>query len=329
MIPTPSTPPPPETLNEYIALLPPWEASLFEGLGMHLDCYTLVNTVMAITPKDHDSRLHLISLSDGSAINKSMSLFGWVLSLPTSERVATCSGPAPGSVQSSFRAERYGLLSIACFLHHLFCFYGVDSDIKIQLSCDNDPLLCCVKSALLHPNCFPNSTLQPGWDIIDAIIKTIQSMACSIILSHIMGHQDDKVAHKKLPLVAQAYCGQLLSSPLFGINTLPCETHATPRRTCHRFRNMTNCLLLQDCSWTPSPPHTKRQSPLYRHCHFHWWHQRRPWDIHQNPIMTNDYTHSMKTTSSRNHTNTNPPPGNHSILRFLNRQHRATEPLKV
>jgi hypothetical protein len=204
-VPPKTQPPIPETFAEYITLLPPWEQSLFEGLDMPLDCYALLAAAKAINPADYDFKLHLISLSDGSAVNHSMS-FGWVMSLPTAQRVATCSGPAPGSVQSSFRAEGYGLLSVTRFLYHLFRFCGVDPELKIQLSCDNDPLLRRVQSALPHTECFPNLTLEPDWDLVDSIVKTIQSMASSIILPHVKGHQDDDVAYIDLPLDAQLNC---------------------------------------------------------------------------------------------------------------------------
>jgi hypothetical protein len=90
----------PETFSEYIALLPPWEQSLFEGLDMPLDCYALINAATAIKPNDYDFKLHLLSLSDGSAVNQSMS-FGWVMSLPTAQRAMDYS-QSPVSYTISF-----------------------------------------------------------------------------------------------------------------------------------------------------------------------------------------------------------------------------------
>jgi hypothetical protein len=64
------------------------------------------------------------------AVNQSMT-FGWVLSLPTGYHLTTCLGPAPGSTQSSFHAEGYGMLLISHFLFHLFHFCGVNPDFQI------------------------------------------------------------------------------------------------------------------------------------------------------------------------------------------------------
>jgi hypothetical protein len=97
--------------------------------------------IIDAAPDDSDLDIQLISVSDGSAFdNKSMS-FGWIMSLPNGTRLATCAGPAHGSKKSSFCAEGYGLLSLTRFLHHLFHFCLCRPSWKLQLSCDNDPLL--------------------------------------------------------------------------------------------------------------------------------------------------------------------------------------------
>jgi hypothetical protein len=141
----------------------------------------MIESILTLIPEAHDLKVHLISLSDGSAVNKSMSV-GWDLSLPDGTRLATCSGPAQGSTQLSFRAEGYGMLSITRFLHHLFRFCSVDPAIKIQLSCDNDPLLKRLRSSCLYTSCFTSSTLEPDWDIVDSIVQTIQAMDTKMII---------------------------------------------------------------------------------------------------------------------------------------------------
>lgn len=59
---------------------------------------------------------------------------------------------------------------------------------------------------LPHIKCFPNLMLKPDRDLVNYIVKTIQSMASSIILPHVKGHQGNIVAYTELPLDAQPNC---------------------------------------------------------------------------------------------------------------------------
>jgi hypothetical protein len=194
------------TFSDYISDLPVWEQNLFESLDMYYTCFELISIINdAVSTTANDTDKHLISVSDGSAFDRSMS-FGWTMSLLNGTRLATCAGPAHGSKQSSFRAEGYGLLSITRFLHHLFEFCQSRPEWKLQLSCDNDPLLKRVNAARPFKTCFPNCTLDADWDIVNMIVRTLHQSSCNIVLPHVKGHQDDKLAYEDLPLDAQLNC---------------------------------------------------------------------------------------------------------------------------
>jgi hypothetical protein len=195
---------PSATFTDHLTSLPPWEIQLFESLEMHHSCYELIELI-AESNTDSDIELHLLAVSDGSAFDRSMS-FGWSMSLPSGHRLATCAGPAPGSKQSSFRAEGYGLLSITRFLHHLFLFCDTRPDWKIRLMSDNDPLIKCIATTRPYPQCFPNSTLVADWDVTHMIITTLQQLPCQISIQHVKGHQDDHKHYDELPLDAQLNC---------------------------------------------------------------------------------------------------------------------------
>jgi hypothetical protein len=193
------------TFTDYISDLPPWEQNLFESLDMFYTCYEMITLITNETLTDTDLDMNLISVSDGSAFDLSMS-FGWTMSLLSGTRLATCAGPAHGSKQSSFRAEGYGLLSITRFLHHLFEFCHCKPEWNLQLSCDNDPLLKRINAARPFTTCFPNSTLDADWDIVNMIVRTLDQSSCNIVLPHVKGHQDDKTDYDDLPLDAQLNC---------------------------------------------------------------------------------------------------------------------------
>jgi hypothetical protein len=194
------------TFSDYLAALPKWEIQLFDSLDMFHPCYDLIDIISA-NPPDEDQYLdiQLLAISDGSAFDKSMS-FGWSMSLLSGQRLATCAGPVPGSKQSSFRAEGYGLLSITRFIHHLFIFCGVRPEWKIQLSSDNDPLIQRIATTRPYTQCFPNSTLEADWDVVHMIVRTLQDLPCIIRVTHVKGHQDDHKDYEDLPLDAQLNC---------------------------------------------------------------------------------------------------------------------------
>jgi hypothetical protein len=193
------------TFSDYISDLPDWEQNLFESLDMFYTCYELIALITNVANTTNNTDKHLLSVSNGSAFDRSMS-FGWTMSLLNGTRLVMCAGPAHGSKQSSFRAEGHGLLSITRFLHHLFEFCQSRPTCKIQLSCDNDPLLKRVNAAHPFKTCFPNCTLDADWDLVNMIVRTLHQSSCHIVLPHVKGHQDDKIDYDDLPLDAQLNC---------------------------------------------------------------------------------------------------------------------------
>jgi hypothetical protein len=68
--PLPPTTPPcfPATFQDYLHALPPWELILFESLEMHRDCYQILELINQFQSNDPDVKIHLLSVSDGSAV---------------------------------------------------------------------------------------------------------------------------------------------------------------------------------------------------------------------------------------------------------------------
>jgi hypothetical protein len=202
----PSDPPfQPSSFEEYLNHLPPNEKDLFQDLDMSQDCYAFTDLVSDFDPEYNDLLVQLLNVSDGSAFDASMS-FGWAMSLPDGTRLATCSGPAPGAKQSSFRAEGYGMFSLVRFLHHLITYCGTQPVWKIKLICDNEGLIKRLQQSIQYTTPFPNDTLQPDWDLTNAIITTLQGTSLQPTFAHIKGHQDKHIEFDLLPLEAQLNC---------------------------------------------------------------------------------------------------------------------------
>jgi hypothetical protein len=125
--------------------LPLWEQDLFSQLEMSFGCYTILDLIdqypvatSSGSPDQFQQLSSLIAVSDGSSMDGNMT-FGWTMSLPNGQRIASCAGPAPGSKDSSFWAEAYGMLSMVRFLLHLFSFFDAHQAWQTQLSTDNQP----------------------------------------------------------------------------------------------------------------------------------------------------------------------------------------------
>jgi hypothetical protein len=88
----------------------------------------------------------------------------------------------------SYRAEAYGLLSITTFLHLLGNYYNHQVP-PTEICYDNMALVNTVNRKIVRnrPE-FPNETLQPSWDLIQAICATIKLHPD---VHHVKGHQDN------------------------------------------------------------------------------------------------------------------------------------------
>jgi len=209
----------PGTFQAFLDSLDLWESSLFHSLQCHCDPFTMIEKFKTIGFK---------AASDGSVRYDTDGAFGWVLSLPNSERLATCSGPAMGANISSYRAEGYGMLSILRFIHRLFQYTSskfselTSADIGGILACDNLSLVRNVQylqnptrpvmeeeegfatdpASAIRSN-KDNSTNTSDWDVVNEINHTLQEMTFPVFVEWIKGHQDDKKPYHELTLLAQ------------------------------------------------------------------------------------------------------------------------------
>jgi len=111
-------------------------------------------------------------------------------------------GPAFGQPMDSYRAETYGQLSIIMFLFLLQQYFETSCP-RVQIACDNqsavDRVLILRDSK--RPQ-FPNDTLQPSWDTLQAISRHLRLLP-KVTLIWVKGHQDKNTPFAKLPVLAQ------------------------------------------------------------------------------------------------------------------------------
>jgi hypothetical protein len=172
----------------------PWEKELLQ------------KSTLLIPLSDLASNLHtgnVITCSDGAATSSHGS-FGFIVSTAQGQRLATCSGPVPGSFSNSFRSEAYGVLATVRFLQLIVP--APTYRIKITHYLDNQSVIARIESTNKHIHHAPNQRLKSEQDVIDAIYNITHGSMFELQLKWVRGHQDDTTQFNSLPLPAQLNC---------------------------------------------------------------------------------------------------------------------------
>jgi hypothetical protein len=174
-------------------LLDDWETQLLSAVKLHFSPYTLASLL------EHSK---FKACSDGSAIANKGS-FGWVLCLDDGTWLAHRAGLVDSHDPRSFRAEGQGMLSVVCFLLCILEYTGTTNPITGVLATDNTGLIARVESQTKTKYPILNSVFKSDWDIVEAIIRTIQAAPIQAKFEHVKGHQDEDIHVDKFDLLAQ------------------------------------------------------------------------------------------------------------------------------
>jgi hypothetical protein len=185
---------PPRTFTDYLATLDQWERILFDHLDLTVSPYEIIATL--------DSHEAIYSANDAS-VKDYQGSFGWLLSSPDGTITLKCSGPAYGKQMKSYRAEGYGVLSLLRFIYQLYSFCQQPLPDALSLFCDSKSLLDKTRTYLQHSRFYPNTSLQPDWDVVQQIASTIRQFPHPPHLVHVKAHQDDAATFNDLEVESQ------------------------------------------------------------------------------------------------------------------------------
>ncbi len=76
-------------------------------------------------------------------------------------------------------------------------------DSGTAMFCDNLALVNKIVKRIRCTHWYPNETITSDWDIIQAIVSTLQTFPKCPEITHVMGHQDNHTTYDQLPLEAQ------------------------------------------------------------------------------------------------------------------------------
>jgi hypothetical protein len=94
------------------------------------------------------------------------------------------------------------MLAILRFLIRL-CEYCGSEPIGTAMFCDNLALVNRVLKRVRCTRWYPNETISSDWDVIQAIISSLQTFSQCPHIQHVKGHQDDTTPYARLSLEAQ------------------------------------------------------------------------------------------------------------------------------
>ena len=112
-------------------------------------------------------------------------------------------GPVGGYICSSFRAEAYGILLLALFIHHIHEYTKTRFQAKFKLYLDSQSAVQKINEFTTFTKYYSSATLSADWDVLQTAAKYCGLMMSNILLSHVKGHQDDDKEISELPLKAK------------------------------------------------------------------------------------------------------------------------------
>ena len=214
----------PNSFQEYLSMLDPWESYLFTGLKIPMGPDALAEYLQcnAVT-----------IVSDGS-VKKRSAGFGWAMVDPKGDEVPLVEvcGPVFGSKPASYRAEAYGILSVLRFLIRIKEYYGLE---KLQIHsqfCDNERWIKTIKRVTQHKGFYPNDTLAADWDVIQEIKTSLdQFESDEFQVQWVKGHMDDvkpwdelttgERTNCKADEIADIFCNEILPTMSIDLSKVP------------------------------------------------------------------------------------------------------------
>ena len=136
--------------------------------------------------------------TDGSVLNQ-QDTFGWPLSTDMGTHLVTCSSPVYRCTPTSYHNEFYGLLSLLRFLLQLHLYTGTPTQ-KIEIHMESESLISKISQMTRWNINFSAVTLQPEWDMLQAILSMLKKLSTHHQHSHIKSNQDDNHEYESLTL---------------------------------------------------------------------------------------------------------------------------------
>jgi hypothetical protein len=155
---------PDNNLSAYYFAAHPWEYELLRHSHMTSSVSEFVLSM---------SSANCIGMSDGS-VNNYEGAYGWIFATQSGSQLDTGSGRIPTNPCSSYRAESYGMLSLLRFLYHVTVNIAAPNITALQISTDSNSLIQKVTQYLQFDTFYPNTTLEPDWDVLQIICTTIK-----------------------------------------------------------------------------------------------------------------------------------------------------------
>ena len=170
-------------------LLPHWEQELLQHINWILEPFEIMHY---LHKQGSSEDFRLLIVSDGSSIDTTAMSFGLVIGSSSNQILLEAMGPAWGQ-PSSHRAECTGCLAGALIIQHLskFTMQQFPENLQFKILSDNQGMIKSLTQRRTYSHPYPNSTLNPDWELLEEIHHTYQSVTTTgLSFEWIRGHQD-------------------------------------------------------------------------------------------------------------------------------------------
>lgn len=176
--------------------------------------------------------------TDGSS-TADYGTYAWTLHNTDGTSYAQHSGLAYGDPSTSFRSESYGLLSLLLFWEHSHQYTGRSYIGSLTIFVDSQSLITRLTDYSTWYDNFGTITMQPDWDLSQAICTKLRTIQPSPQLQHVSAHQassiyDDKPLPQRLNAHADTLASTFIPSDTSLRKTIPLISGAICQLHCNQ-----------------------------------------------------------------------------------------------
>ena len=160
-----------QSFIEYSAALPPWEQEAISNIPQ-----AYVSSTRTNIQNMQASQTKLILTFTCMNI-KSKIRYGWSLSSPTGNTIATKHGQITGTTSKN-RVAHWTHLSALLFLKHFNAAHQLHSISMTTITTVSNasPAISAIQRRYRYPTSYPNATLAPDWDLLEMIYSLYRDM---------------------------------------------------------------------------------------------------------------------------------------------------------
>jgi hypothetical protein len=155
--------------EDYVTTLAIWEQPLLQNIQTQLSHEEITNFLCEESDLPGPGALGAVGVSTG-IVSEGLGAYGWILATKGGKTLATGTGTATGTPIDVYRSASYGVLSMLVYIQQVMKYFGKPLPQRLQVRVMNQKLQKHIKNKQeTKRQQYPNETLEPSWDVLQAI----------------------------------------------------------------------------------------------------------------------------------------------------------------